>query len=71
MGGTPIGGPVVGWGGQAFGPRGTLIGGGALTIAGVLFAVLFIGQREDQKFLTRWLTCQFCNVIHTGHFLPF
>ena len=29
MGGTPIGAPLIGWVGQAFGPRWTLIGGGA------------------------------------------
>lgn len=49
MGGTPIGAPLIGWVGQAFGPRWTLIGGGALTIAGVLFAVLFIAHREHVK----------------------
>jgi MFS family permease len=36
MGGTPVGAPVIGWIGQVFGPRWTLIGGGALTMLGVL-----------------------------------
>jgi MFS family permease len=36
MGGTPVGAPVIGWIGQTFGPRWTLIGGGALTMLGVL-----------------------------------
>jgi len=40
MGGTPIGAPIVGWVGDAFGARWTLLGGGAITIAGTLFAVL-------------------------------
>jgi MFS family permease len=39
MGGTPLGAPVVGWVGATFGARWTLIGGGAMTIVGVLLAV--------------------------------
>jgi MFS family permease len=39
MGGTPIGAPILGWVGQAFGARWTLIGGGGLTILGVLVSV--------------------------------
>ena len=33
MGGTPIGSPFIGWIGEQFGARWTLIGGGGLTIA--------------------------------------
>ena len=36
MGGTPLGSPFIGWIGEAFGARWTLIGGGGLTILGVL-----------------------------------
>lgn len=39
MGGTPIGSPLIGWVGEAFGARWTLLAGGLLTIAGVLLAV--------------------------------
>src|SRR6476620_8840152 len=39
MGGTPIGSPIIGWVGQHFGPRWTLVGGGLLTIFGVLLAL--------------------------------
>ena len=46
MGGTPVGAPLIGWVGEAFGPRWTLIGGGALTILGVLLAVAVIARRE-------------------------
>jgi MFS family permease len=43
MGGTPLGAPIVGWVGETFGARWTLIGGGALTIVGVLIsAALFL-----------------------------
>ncbi|MEO5708234.1 MAG: MFS transporter [Nocardioidaceae bacterium] len=39
MGGTPIGSPIVGWVGETFGARWTLIGGGAVTILGIVIAV--------------------------------
>jgi MFS family permease len=46
MGGTPLGAPIVGWVGATFGARWTLIGGGALTVFGVLLAVtIFHGFR--------------------------
>jgi MFS family permease len=35
MGGTPIGAPIIGWIGEEYGARWTLIGGGMLTILGV------------------------------------
>ncbi len=40
MGGTPLGAPFVGWVGQTFGARWTLIGGGGMTILGAALAVL-------------------------------
>ncbi len=39
MGGTPIGSPFIGWIGEQFGARWTLIGGGGLTILGILLSV--------------------------------
>jgi MFS family permease len=39
MGGTPLGAPVVGWVGATFGARWTLLGGGVMTVVGVLLAV--------------------------------
>jgi len=55
MGGTPIGAPIVGWVGQTFGPRWTLVGGGLATVLGTLLAVLvfsrargLIGHREER-----------------------
>ena len=38
MGGTPLGSPFIGWLGEQFGARWTLIAGGGLTILGVLGA---------------------------------
>ena len=47
MGGTPVGSPVVGWVGEAFGARWTLVLGGALTAAGALLAAgLFARSRR-------------------------
>lgn len=40
MGGTPLGAPVIGWIGEAFGARWTLIGGGLLTVFGVALPAL-------------------------------
>ena len=56
MGGTPIGAPIIGWVGEMFGARWTLIGGGLATIAGTALAVLIysrakglIGHAEDTE----------------------
>ncbi len=44
MGGTPIGSPIIGWVGEHFGPRWTLLGGGALVIFGVVLAVALFAR---------------------------
>lgn len=44
MGGTPIGSPLVGWVGEAFGARWTLLLGGGLTLLGVAGATLVAWQ---------------------------
>jgi MFS family permease len=44
MGGTPLGSPIIGWVGQHFGPRWTLLGGGLLTIFGVLLALALFAR---------------------------
>jgi MFS family permease len=46
MGGTPLGAPVVGWVGETFGARWTLIGGGIATILGTLLAVLVFSRAK-------------------------
>ncbi len=46
MGGTPIGSPVVGWVGETFGARWTLLGGGAMTIFGTLLAVAVFSRTQ-------------------------
>ena len=40
IGGTPLGAPAIGWVGEAFGPRWTLIMGGLLTVLGVAASAL-------------------------------
>lgn len=46
MGGTPLGAPVVGWIGEVFGPRWTLIGGGAATLLAVIGATWWLMSTE-------------------------
>ncbi|MGZ8736817.1 MAG: MFS transporter [Nocardioides sp.] len=46
MGGTPVGAPIVGWIGEEFGARWTLIGGGAMTILGTLFAAAVFSRTQ-------------------------
>jgi MFS family permease len=46
MGGTPLGAPIVGWVGETFGARWTLIGGGAMTILGTLVAVAVFSRTQ-------------------------
>ena len=47
IGGTPLGAPLVGWVGEAYGARWTLLVGGALTVAGtVLSSLLYLRGRR-------------------------
>ncbi|WP_244929968.1 MFS transporter [Nocardioides sp. W7] len=54
MGGTPVGAPVVGWVGETFGARWTLVGGGLITLVGVALATIVFLARERgrQRVLT-------------------
>jgi MFS family permease len=49
MGGTPIGSPVIGWIGQQFGARWTLLCGGILVLAGVALAVLVFTRQSRRE----------------------
>jgi MFS family permease len=51
MGGTPIGAPIIGWVGEAFGPRWTLIGGGGLTMLGVALTALLVARAAERRTL--------------------
>ncbi|WP_341231182.1 MFS transporter [Nocardioides salarius] len=47
IGGTPLGAPFIGWVGETFGARWTLVVGGVLTVLGTLLAsVAFLGGRR-------------------------
>jgi MFS family permease len=45
MGGTPVGAPVIGWVGEAFGARWMLIGGGGITLLGIAGATAWYLRR--------------------------
>ncbi|MGW0226823.1 MFS transporter [Actinopolymorpha singaporensis] len=46
IGSTPFGAPIVGWVGQTFGARWTLIGGGLISLLGTLGAALILTRRQ-------------------------
>ncbi|MGH3470692.1 MAG: MFS transporter [Nocardioidaceae bacterium] len=46
MGGTPFGAPVIGWVGQQFGARWSLIAGGAVTLVAVVVATSWLLRSE-------------------------
>jgi MFS family permease len=47
MGGTPFGAPIIGWVGQTFGARWTLLGGGMATLGIVWAATAWLMRKED------------------------
>ncbi len=47
MGGTPVGAPVIGWIGETFGARWTLIGGGGATLLAVIAATVWVMRVQD------------------------
>ena len=54
IGGTPLGSPFIGWIGETFGPRWTLLIGGALTILGTTLAsALYLRFRRAAR-RPRW-----------------
>lgn len=55
MGGTPIGSPFIGWVGQTFGARWSLIVGGSLTVLGTLASVLYFSRRRGLAIRPRLL----------------
>jgi len=55
MGGTPLGSPFIGWVGQEFGARYTLIVGGGLTVLGTVGSVLYFSRRRGLAIRPRLL----------------
>lgn len=66
MGGTPIGSPILGWVGQVFGPRWTLIGGGGLTVLGVLVSVALLARRQHLQIVPVLHPVPHLEVHHSG-----
>ncbi|MGC4940971.1 MFS transporter [Kribbella sp. DT2] len=55
MGGTPLGSPFIGWIGQEFGARWSLVVGGGLTILGTVGSVLYFSRRQGLAIRPRLL----------------
>ncbi|HZX06946.1 MFS transporter [Kribbella sp.] len=55
MGGTPIGGPFIGWVGQTMGARWSLIVGGGLTVAGAIGSVAYFSRKRGLSIRPRLL----------------
>jgi predicted MFS family arabinose efflux permease len=49
MGGTPLGAPILGWVAEQWGARWTLVGGGALTVAGTIVSTMLLANRQGQS----------------------
>jgi MFS family permease len=50
MGGTPIGSPLIGWVGETYGARWSLVGGGLMSILGTLFcAALYVRAQRRRE----------------------
>ena len=54
IGSTPIGSPIMGWVGQTFGARWTLIGGGLMSLFGALVAGYVFSRRRGLVLQVRW-----------------
>ena len=54
MGGTPVGAPIIGWVGQTFGARYTILIGGAAAIVTAGAAVLWLRYAQGVKVRYRW-----------------
>jgi MFS family permease len=49
LGGTPLGSPLVGWMGQAFGPRSSLIAGGLIAAASAAVVAVLLAHSRSQR----------------------
>jgi MFS family permease len=49
MGGTPLGAPLIGWIGSAWGPRWTILIGGLTTGLAVLATILYLVRSENVR----------------------
>jgi MFS family permease len=49
LGGTPLGSPLVGWAAEQFGARAGLIGGGVISVAGVVVVALLLARARGAR----------------------
>ena len=54
MGATPVGSPIIGWVGEAFGPRYTILLGGTMSIATAGMAVLWLRYSQGVRMRFSW-----------------
>jgi MFS family permease len=54
MGGTPLGAPIIGWIGQSFGARYTILLGGAVSILTAGLAVVWLRHSQGVQMRYRW-----------------
>jgi MFS family permease len=54
MGGTPIGAPIIGWIGESFGARYTILLGGFMSIITAGAAMLWLQQSQGARVRLRW-----------------
>lgn len=53
LGGTPFGAPLIGWVAESYGPRISLLIGGAVSVASALAAAVFLSRKTGEPQLTR------------------
>jgi MFS family permease len=54
MGGTPIGAPIIGWVGETFGPRYTILLGGVMSVITAAAAVLWLRYSQGARMQFSW-----------------
>ncbi len=54
MGGTPVGAPIIGWIGETFGPRWTILAGGLISIVTALAALAWVVRSRDMRVRYRF-----------------
>ena len=66
IGGTPLGAPVVGWIGEAYGARWTLVGGGLLSVLGVAAAGALLLRRTGMTVRTTFRPWPRLEIAHAS-----
>lgn len=66
IGGTPFGAPIVGWIGEAYGARWTLVGGGLLSVLGVAAAGALLLRRTGMTVRTTFRPWPRLEIAHAS-----